>query len=480
MPINSRYDLQEHIDEIGPHGTTQYLTSVVRRSDNEHFLAVPFRLLYELEDDPKEAPRRKGPPSTPRTTEFDANGNPVLWQDDNTPKLDENGNRIFLDTTGCEVINGITTRNGEPCPPYGEGFIRLPAGYDEEGEREVRISEFLAQRRATWRKRSMLNILLPIAATSVSRILNHPNIVSLADIVDEMDTAWAGNHSGSFASCIIWEDMNAGDLTKLLPSTIPPYADVQAWFSLVQPDPQRFSLPESLCWHVLTSISRALLWLHYGAKETPEVQGGWAFQDEDWQTIFHRDINPGNIFFKKPTGDETYGECKLGGFTFCKLAPDIFQPEVEVPRDVQAYNRYFWSPEIFRREQTFGIPSEIYALGAVLYNMMTGMPPPRSRADNHQFNMSRMNDRGFSTGLRRIVEVMLHQDYWQRPSTLQLYNLANDGYRKWRATTLDGGQYVDVKDKNLARIYIGENRHHRGRALKGTRWEDWKVHTGAT
>jgi hypothetical protein len=120
---------------------------------------------------------------------------------------------------------------------------------------------------------------------------------------------------------MVWEDMTAGSLAYLLPdpSSYPPFSNQSAWKVLAAQNFQRFSLPESLCWHVLKAISRALLWLHFGIKESDGRIGEWEECDEDWQTVLIMDVRSGQIWFKKPRGEETYGECKLGGFKSARV-----------------------------------------------------------------------------------------------------------------------------------------------------------------
>ena len=80
-------------------------------------------------------------------------------------------------------------------------------------------------------------------------------------------------------------------------------------------EPSEF-LPESLCWHVLCSVLKALAWLHHGVREdyNPETNEYEELDASvDWLTVLHRDITASNIFFCHPqTKMETYGLCKLG------------------------------------------------------------------------------------------------------------------------------------------------------------------------
>ena len=54
---------------------------------------------------------------------------------------------------------------------------------------------------------------------------------------------------------------------------------------------------------------------------------------------------------------------------------------------------------------TWGPASEIWALGATVFTMMTGIPPPQQF--EYQWAMSRMSDKPFTSGLKNLVSAML-------------------------------------------------------------------------
>lgn len=315
--------------------------------------------------------------------------------------------------------------------------------------------------------------IIPTAGVSISRILNHPNIVSLVDIVQAASIP--GNvMPGEYGNLTVWEDMDAGCLSRLVPSpnALPDLTDSEGWRKLAAENLQRFSLPESLCWHVLSSISRALLWLHYGVKETEGIQGDTMKHDDDWQPILIRDVSPGQIWFKKPKAGETYGECKLGGFQWAKVTGLVGGTMAITTRveDAPREKQWYWAPvrfgsslrysnetnadtakEIYNSTHSWSRPNEIWSLGAVVYTMMTGMPPPRGYA--HNWQISRMNDKGFSKGLRYLVARMLDSSIGNRPDALRLVDEVEAGWRSWRANTAEGRAYVDGGDKAISRMY---------------------------
>lgn len=76
--------------------------------------------------------------------------------------------------------------------------------------------------------------------------------------------------------------------------------------------------------------------------------------------------------------------------------------------------------------------------------MMRVFPP--SRHHDRSWNVSRMNDKKFSTSLQKIVGGMLEPNPDDRPDALVLVGRVDEEYRRWRTTTKEGLNYVDVVD----------------------------------
>ncbi|TVY75914.1 Serine/threonine-protein kinase ATG1, partial [Lachnellula suecica] len=305
----------------------------------------------------------------------------------------------------------------------------------------------------------LASVIIPHASLSLSRILNHPNIISLVDIVHTSALPTSTSQAGDYGDLTIWEEMNAGSLAYLLRSvnTLPHFTDAAAWHTLAAPNPSRHSLPESLCWHVLRSISRALLWLHHGVKETDGIPGEWVNHDEDWHAILIMDVSPSQIWFKKPGGNkgEHYGECKLGGFQWAKVCGSVGARVAMAQRveDAPTFKQYYWAPEVYKHTLSWNRASELWSLGAVIYTMMTDMPPPRIYS--YDWQISRMNDKGYTQGLRNIIADLLQPNPADRPSSVDLISRIDDEWRKWRANTREGQEFVDVGDQDIARRALG-------------------------
>lgn len=202
-------------------------------------------------------------------------------------------------------------------------------------------------KRDTWTT-DLGTAILPHTAVTISRLLNHPNIVSLIDIVHTSSLEGSVSEAGKHGDLTVWEDMNAGMLSYLLPQVndLPDLDDEASWAVLAAQNHSRLSLPEGLCWHVLRSISRALLWLHHGVKETVGIPGEWERHDDDWQPILMMDVSPGQIWFQHPKGNEHYGHCKLGGFQYAKVTGYPGGKVAKAGRiDVMpSAKKYYWAP----------------------------------------------------------------------------------------------------------------------------------------
>lgn len=79
--------------------------------------------------------------------------------------------------------------------------------------------------------------------------------------------------------------------------------------------------------------------------------------------------------------------------------------------------------------------------------MMCGHPP--SRFSDFNWNMSRMNDKGFSAFIRTVMREMLNERPWDRPDVVKLVNSIDHEYWQWRQGTKEGREYVDKDDEKV-------------------------------
>lgn len=148
------------------------------------------------------------------------------------------------------------------------------------------------------------------AYASAAEVLNHENLIGLTGPIRTFPyQGWGSKNDAQHY--ILWDWCDAGTLDNILRE--PPFSPTLEGF-----------LPESLVWHVANSMLKALMWLHEGWRVRYDSSKGYKREvyrmDEDWMPIFHRDIEPRNIYFQSPRGIETYGTCKLGNFGKCYIS----------------------------------------------------------------------------------------------------------------------------------------------------------------
>ncbi|KAI9788080.1 MAG: hypothetical protein M1833_003125 [Piccolia ochrophora] len=105
---------------------------------------------------------------------------------------------------------------------------------------------------------------------SLLRLLNHPNVINLVDIVKDSKNLEGGI---DFA---VWEWCDQGSLSRLM------------WHADTA---KQADMPESLCWHVLSGVAKALMYLHTGVKHTFPFDRTMV-QDDDWHPVMIADISP--------------------------------------------------------------------------------------------------------------------------------------------------------------------------------------------
>ncbi|KAL7783155.1 hypothetical protein V8C43DRAFT_318550 [Trichoderma afarasin] len=247
---------------------------------------------------------------------------------------------------------------------------------------------------------------------AIAQIFNHENIVSIAGhirthpIISDASAA-DEPQPGRPRDYIVWDYCDAGNLSGL-------------FLCMPRNKSRDFYLPESLCWHVLTSLLNAITYLHDGKRlflDTKAPAGEerqWLPLDQDWNPILHRAIEPRNIFFQHPRGSETYGLCKLGNFEDAVVTnhvitpgdgPDTVDEDVEISIAMAA-RRGFESLETLRHKlrtrvtantadnYPYTIANELFSVGKVISTMMTGEESP----SYDKLPMTR-----YSAGLRRVV-----------------------------------------------------------------------------
>ncbi|TPX14656.1 uncharacterized protein E0L32_005348 [Thyridium curvatum] len=276
----------------------------------------------------------------------------------------------------------------------------------------------------------------------VNNLLNHENLISVAGGMVDFEVS-----SDVEGRCfLLWDCCDAGSLDNMLQH--PPVAPTDTGF-----------LPESLCWHVLLSVLRALCWLHEGQRvdwsfdqtgnSDPFSGSGRSDAEEDemkvrytttsyyteripWIPIQHGSISPANIHFQYPRRSETYGPCKLGNLEHCVVGHDISNDE-----------------------------PDLVALGRVLWRMMTGGHERlwnRCTYTHSWFRLDGCSDCGsasgpsgeepndYTRGLKLVVLTLLNSATFGT-TTEECMVKALRAYSAWRKDSPDGQLYSDINDR---------------------------------
>ncbi|KAI1434756.1 hypothetical protein GGR50DRAFT_694820 [Xylaria sp. CBS 124048] len=310
----------------------------------------------------------------------------------------------------------------------------------------------------------------------VEMILNHPNLVSLVDSFPlQFSTTARLGHDKWF---MVWDYCDAGNLGNLL---VPSQPRPQDLFPKPKPKPTTDDgdiemndlspssnerpkfLPESFCWHVLTSILRALTWLHDGVMDVVQNDDGeWErhYEHLDWQPMLHRDINPDNIFLGYPRRREWYGPVKLGNYGrlfisgHCQTAGDKHEPtysKVMGPppdftfvrlEDMVATDAKYGSVYPPGPDQPYTMVSEYRALGEIMQAMM--VVPTR---DAHMITIrsrsvvDNLENTEYTACLKNFIVKLMQFDPWYEPAeqgqpnptyvTSDLYREALEGVERF-------------------------------------------------
>ncbi|KAI8965057.1 hypothetical protein F5Y11DRAFT_35324 [Daldinia sp. FL1419] len=343
----------------------------------------------------------------------------------------------------------------------------------------------------------------------VKAILNHENLICLRDWFS-VATQKPKSTSYEKRTFIVWDNCDAGTLENILveeydnykpsqqddgkplPTDEQPDTDTEMkdTHEADDADMSKF-LPESLCWHVVTSVLKALAWLHEGSPELVAIGPRKFGMDPtaDWSPILHREITPANIQFQQPRRLETYGQCKLGNYSNLyisshhngdgkskiprikgkALAPRLGKESMDLNELIQYDHEYGYTYKE-QPNQPYTIISEWRALGEIMMAMMVPPSGTKTNVNDHIQNVSQYGVRynlagaDYSAALKNVVIRLMTLNPDEKTKDGQYLfpnrdtltsNLCVDAfekYMKWRVNSDEGRSIIDIKNQQNQQI----------------------------
>lgn len=183
-------------------------------------------------------------------------------------------------------------------------------------------------------------------------------------------------------------------------------------------------ITESECWNLLHDVSEGLAYLH--AKNPP---------------IIHQDIKPDNILIN----DENHYMITDFGIS-ARIRSTLRRNKGQ---DTGGGTLAYMGPERFSATPTPIMASDVWSLGATIYELMTGMPPYGDHGGILQKSGAEIPliENDYSQNLKDIVYKCLAQEPWERPTARQIadytYLYINGD------TSEDFGTFLEKQDRQV-------------------------------
>ncbi|KAF2688796.1 kinase-like protein [Lentithecium fluviatile CBS 122367] len=198
---------------------------------------------------------------------------------------------------------------------------------------------------------------------------------------------------------------------------------------------------EEFLWHVLESLVEAVRYCQRG--NAVGTAGEW---DGKWNPIYHRDIQPGNIFMSfNDIHISEFPRVLLGDFGCSTSLLDIALGNSD-PKNVDRQDTRFAPPEA----PGFGLRSDIYQIGLVMWCLMCCQLDP-----GDDFVTVREDVLGadmYSQALREIVAACLEEDVKDRPRVEELVAWM-ENERELERCMSDDSAYLGVEEVGLSKTF---------------------------
>ena len=172
----------------------------------------------------------------------------------------------------------------------------------------------------------------------------------------------------------------------------------------------KFDLRETnaMVWLIINEVAEGLKYLH--ATDT-----------------IHGDIKPSNIL------NDMFGGIAICDFGFVKFA----QSDTNMLRDYtkSVGTKAYMAPESCTDTPTISKKSDIWSLGATIYELITGFPPYQGlggAALEFDYPDPRINSDIWDEDLNKLINVCLRKDEEERPSAASIANLAHDKLMQYK------------------------------------------------
>ncbi|MEO8598182.1 MAG: serine/threonine-protein kinase [Candidatus Solibacter sp.] len=190
------------------------------------------------------------------------------------------------------------------------------------------------------------------------------------------------------------------------------------------------------------------------------------------RAVIHRDLKPSNILVKAD------GSVRLLDFGIAKHLDGEGQPADQTRTVLRLMTPAYAAPEQLRGEPV-GIFTDVYALGVILYQLVSGSLPPASAGPTltpSSVPGAPMLARSAWADLDVLCLTAIHQDAERRFLNRKQYGRAEAMYRdaiaRYRTTLPAGHSYIAIAEIKLGRALVFEQRYREAERYSAAGYRD--------